>query len=169
MARMRLTTYSNSMRNINARIVKLIISGITIQIKVSLYYTWEFARKKGSAPMITGIGLDLVDLKKINKIIKKSNKFPKRILSERELEIFGTLSDPRKIEYLAGRFAAKEAFAKARGTGIREGCTFHQIEILNDKLGKPIIYFDGAEVKGFVSITHTGEVAAAQVILQDDV
>ena len=119
--------------------------------------------------MITGIGLDLVDLKKIDKIIKKSDKFPKRILSERELEIFGALSEPRKKEFLAGRFAAKEAFSKARGTGIREGCTFHQIEIINDKSGKPIIYFDGAEVNGFVSITHTGDVAAAQVILQDDV
>ena len=151
------------------QIGKTIINRITQQIKVSLYYTWEIVMMKGGAPMITGIGLDLVDLKKIDKIIKKSDKFPKRILSERELKVFATLSELRKIEYLAGRFAAKEAFAKARGTGIREGCTFHQIEIINDKLGKPIIYFDGAEVNGFVSITHTGEMAAAQVILQDDV
>jgi len=154
---------------INALLVKLKISKIAQQFKVSLYYTWEIARKKGSAPMIIGIGLDLVDLKKIDKIIKKSEKFPKRILSERELKIFSTLSESRKKEYLAGRFAAKEAFAKARGTGIREGCSFHQIEVINNELGRPIIYFDGAEVNGFVSITHTGDVAAAQVILQDDV
>lgn len=116
--------------------------------------------------MISGIGLDLVGLKKIEKIIKRSDKFPKRILSERELEIFESLSETRKIEYLAGRFAAKEAFAKARGTGIREGCAFHHIEIINDEFGKPIIYFHGAEVNGFVSITHTADMAAAQVILQ---
>lgn len=124
---------------------------------------------KGCAPMITGIGLDLVDLKRVKKILKDSDKFPKRILSDRELKIFDTLSELRQIEFLAGRFAAKEAFAKARGTGIREGCSFHQIEIINDALGKPIIYFEGAEIKGFVSITHTADVAAAQVILQDDV
>lgn len=124
---------------------------------------------KGCAPMITGIGLDLVDLKRIKKFLKNSDKLPKRILTDRELKIFNTLSEVRQIEFLAGRFAAKEAFAKARGTGIREGCTFHQIEIINDTLGKPIIYFEGAEVKGFVSITHTADVAAAQVILQDDV
>ena len=105
----------------------------------------------------------------IKKILKDSNKFPKRILSNRELKIFDTLSELRQVEFLAGRFAAKEAYAKARGTGIREGCSFHQIEIINDALGKPIIYFEGAEVKGFVSITHTADVAAAQVILQDDV
>ena len=119
--------------------------------------------------MITGIGLDLVDLKRIDKILKKNDKFSKRILSEREQKAFESLSESRKLEYLAGRFAAKEAYAKARGTGIREGCTFHQIEIINDELGKPIIYFCGAEVNGFVSITHTADVAAAQVILQTDV
>ena len=124
---------------------------------------------KGCAPMITGIGLDLVDLRRINKILKVSNKLPNRILTDRELKIFNALSEVRQIEFLAGRFAAKEAFAKARGTGIREGCSFQQIEIINNALGKPIIYFEGAEVNGFVSITHTADVAAAQVILQDDV
>ncbi len=119
--------------------------------------------------MITGIGLDLVDLKKIKKILQRSEKFPIRILSEREFIFFESLNDARQLEYLAGRFAAKEAFAKARGTGIREGCTFQQIEIINDELGKPIIYFKGTKVNGFVSITHIADVAAAQVILQDDV
>ncbi len=119
--------------------------------------------------MITGIGLDLVDLKKMEKILKRTDKICKRILSEREQKVFDSLSESRKLEFLAGRFAAKEAFAKARGTGIREGCTFHQIEILNDELGKPIIYFHRSLVNGFVSITHTADMVAAQVILQSDV
>ena len=92
--------------------------------------------------MITGIGLDLVDLKKIDKIIKKSDKFPKRILSERELEIFGALSEPRKKEFLAGRFAAKEAFSKALGTGVR-GFNLNDVEILRDSLGAPYFNFYG--------------------------
>lgn len=119
--------------------------------------------------MITGIGLDLVELKRIEKAIQRSEKFQKRILSPRELVIFTELSASRKVEFLAGRFAAKEAFAKAKGTGIREGCEFHQIEILNDALGKPELYFEQQLVNGFVSITHTAEIAAAQVILQNNV
>ena len=125
--------------------------------------------KKGSAPMISGIGLDIVDLNRIESIMNKSEKFPKRILSEREMSIFKSLSERRKVEFLAGRFAAKEAYAKANGTGIRQGCEFHQIEVLNNELGKPLLYFNQQLVNGFISITHTKTVAAAQVILQTDV
>lgn len=115
--------------------------------------------------MILGIGLDIVELDRIEKALKRSEKFSKRILTERELKIFDTLSDHRKVEFLAGRFAAKEAYSKACGTGIGRGCELHQIEILKDELGKPVLYFDSALVNGFISITHTNQVAAAQVIL----
>ncbi|MFC5559426.1 holo-ACP synthase [Ureibacillus thermophilus] len=115
--------------------------------------------------MIKGIGLDIVEIERIKELMNRSDKFHKRILSERELNIFKSLSDKRKCEFLAGRFAAKEAFSKANGTGIREGCEFHQIEILNDALGKPELYFHGQAVNGFVSITHSRDYAAAQVIL----
>ena len=60
---------------------------------------------------------------------------------------------------------AKEAYSKAVGTGIGKGCELHQIEILKDNLGKPILYFNGELVNGFISITHTKQVAAAQVVL----
>lgn len=119
--------------------------------------------------MILGIGLDIVEMKRIKAAHEKSRNFAERILSVRELAQLDTLSKARQIEYLAGRFAAKEAYSKANGTGIREGCSFQQIEVLNDELGKPILYFDGIKVNGFVSITHTKEVAAAQVILQSNV
>ncbi|MED3662977.1 holo-ACP synthase [Ureibacillus sp. FSL K6-8385] len=118
--------------------------------------------------MIKGIGLDIVEIERIRKLIHQSEKFHKRILSEREQKIFHQLSDKRKCEFLAGRFAAKEAFSKANGTGIREGCEFHQIEILNDELGKPVLYFHGQAVNGFVSITHSRDYAAAQVLLMMD-
>lgn len=117
--------------------------------------------------MIKGIGLDIVEINRISKIMNRSDKLQRRILSERELHIFEQLSEHRKIEFLAGRFAAKEAYSKANGTGIREGCEFHQIEIINNEMGKPEIFFDGQVVKGFVSITHSREYAAAQVILMD--
>ena len=118
--------------------------------------------------MILGIGLDLVEIERIAKVSGRTVKFSERILSERELEIYKTLLKEKQVEYLAGRFAAKEAYSKAVGTGIGEGCEFHHIEILNDEKGKPILYFDGELVSGFVSITHTKTVAAAQVILESD-
>lgn len=117
--------------------------------------------------MIKGIGLDIVEINRISKIMNRSDKLQHRILTKRELLIFEQLSTSRKIEFLAGRFAAKEAYSKANGTGIREGCEFHQIEIINNELGKPEIFFDGQVVNGFVSITHSREYAAAQVILMD--
>ncbi|AWE08918.1 holo-[acyl-carrier-protein] synthase [Lysinibacillus sp. 2017] len=117
--------------------------------------------------MIKGIGLDLVELARIEKMITRSEKFQQRILTLRELAIFETLSPSRKVEFLAGRFAAKEAYSKANGTGIGEGCELHQIEILKDEIGKPILYFNGMRVNGFISITHTHTTAAAQVILMN--
>lgn len=115
--------------------------------------------------MIEGIGLDIVELDRIARLDGKSAKFRNRILSARELILYDTLSSHRKIEFLAGRFAAKEAFAKARGTGIGVDCRFEQIEILPSASGKPELSFHNIEVAGFVSITHTTTVAAAQVIL----
>ena len=117
--------------------------------------------------MIKGIGLDIVELERIKKAMERTERFQKRILSERELEVFSKAIEKRKLEYLAGRFAAKEAFSKANGTGIGEGCEFYQIEILNNELGKPELYFDGQAVNGFVSITHSRDYACAQVIIMN--
>lgn len=115
--------------------------------------------------MILGIGLDLVELDRIEMAYNRSRKFAKRILTDRELAIFDTLSASRQIEFLAGRFAAKEAYSKAVGTGIGKGCELHQIEVLKDESGKPVLYFENEAVNGFISITHTRQVAAAQVVL----
>lgn len=116
--------------------------------------------------MITGIGLDITELTRIKKIKEKTTKFEERILTNKEIAQMQQLSTSRQIEFLAGRFAAKEAFSKALGTGIGKECGFHDIEILKENNGKPSLYFKGNQVNGFVSITHTKEYAAAQVILQ---
>lgn len=115
--------------------------------------------------MIKGIGLDLVELERIEKMMLRSKKFVERILTEKEQQIFETLPHARQVEFLAGRFAAKEAYSKANGTGIGKDCELQQIEILKDEIGKPVLYFNGALVNGFISITHTKTTAAAQVIL----
>ena len=83
---------------------------------------------------ILGIGVDIVENKRIKKFIK-NEKFKKRIYSSKELKL-STLS-VNKTSFFSKRFAAKEAFAKAMGTGIRNNLNFNDIEIINDKLGKP--------------------------------
>ncbi len=108
--------------------------------------------------MIRGIGVDIVDLDRI--VI--DNDFYKKILTEREQKIFISLSEIRKKEFLGGRFAAKEAYAKALKTGI--GLTgFHSIEVLNDENGAPFIN----EKNVHVSISHEKKYAIAYVIIEE--
>ena len=83
---------------------------------------------------ILGIGVDIVENKRIKKFIK-NEKFKKRIYSSKELKL--SILSVNKTSFFSKRFAAKEAFAKAMGTGIRNNLNFNDIEIINDKLGKP--------------------------------
>ena len=83
---------------------------------------------------ILGIGVDIIQNKRIKDSIK-NHKFKDRIYSVNEIK-FSNYSK-NKIGYFSKRFAAKEAFAKALGTGFRDNLNFKDIEIKNDKLGKP--------------------------------
>ena len=67
-------------------------------------------------------------------------RFARRVLSERELP--GLKSGPHAARFLAKRFAAKEAFAKAVGSGLRDPVSLHRISITHDGLGKPVLQFD---------------------------
>ncbi|CAM3217099.1 holo-ACP synthase [Filibacter tadaridae] len=115
--------------------------------------------------MISGIGLDIVELDRIAKLNSDSSAFRQRILTQKELFLFESLKGHRQTEFLAGRFAVKEAYSKANGTGIGSECNLTDIEVLPDEFGKPVLYFKGELANGFVSITHSKTVAAAQVIL----
>ena len=83
---------------------------------------------------ILGIGVDVIKNKRIQNLINKKS-FIKRTFGKNEVELSKKTSN--KINYFAKRFAAKEAFAKSLGTGIRNNLNFKDIEILNDKIGKP--------------------------------
>ena len=83
---------------------------------------------------VLGIGIDIIENKRIKNSIKNS-KFINRIYSTNELKQSSHSKD--KIAYFSKRFAAKEAFAKALGTGFRNNLNFRDIEIINDKMGKP--------------------------------
>ena len=83
---------------------------------------------------IVGIGVDIINNKRIKQSIK-NNKFIHRTFSKKE--ILNSKKILNKINYLSKRFAAKEALAKALGTGFRDGLNLKDIEIVNDKNGKP--------------------------------
>ncbi len=86
---------------------------------------------------IYGFGVDLVNIDRIKKTIKRNKRFKTRIFSKQEI-----LDCERKkniFSCFAKKYAAKEAFSKALGTGISKGLSFNEIEILNNKKGKPLI------------------------------
>ena len=83
---------------------------------------------------ILGIGVDIIENKRIKSSIR-NHKFKDRIFSPKELK--QSILSKDKVKYFSKRFAAKEAFAKALGTGFRNNLNFKDIEIINDKLGKP--------------------------------
>lgn len=118
--------------------------------------------------MIKGIGIDLIELDRIKNSMDKNKRFIDRILTKNEREVFSILqTDRRKIEFLAGRFAAKEAFAKATGTGIGK-LSFQDIEIMNNSTGAPVVKNEEYEAYTcFVSISHSRDYAVAQVIIEE--
>lgn len=88
--------------------------------------------------MIYGIGTDLVKIKRLDKSLEQfDDKFAEKILHDNELLQFK--NHKNKSAFLAKRFAAKEAFFKALGTGIRNGLCLNHIEVFHDELGKPNI------------------------------
>lgn len=118
--------------------------------------------------MIKGIGIDIIELKRIKKHIQQGNRLTERILTDQEMKRFFALSNQtRQVEFLAGRFAAKEAFAKATGRGIGK-LSFKDINIVTAPNGQPKITAKGYEtVNLFVSISHSQEYAIAQVIMEE--
>ena len=124
---------------------------------------------------VLGIGVDIIENKRIKSSIKNS-KFINRIYSTNELR--QSLLSKDKIGYFSKRFAAKEAFAKALGTGFRKNLNFKDIEIINDKMGKPY-YYKNKKIKNivqknfkvknfncFLSISDEKEYSTAFTIIQ---
>lgn len=116
--------------------------------------------------MINGIGIDIVELARIKGAMERHQSFVTRILTTKEQTIFHKLSDNRKVEFLAGRFAAKEAFAKAVGTGIGKQLSWQDVEITPDINGKPTIVSKKTLGRIHLSISHSKEYAVANVIIE---
>ncbi len=124
--------------------------------------------------MIFGVGTDVVEIGRIHKALERfGERFARRILAEPELARFRRHRLPGN--YLAKRFAAKEAFTKALGTGIRAPANWHGVWVANLPSGKPELHFtpalralmDGKGVTGtHVSLSDEKGVAFATVILE---
>tara|TARA_B100000401_G_scaffold424015_1_gene352399 strand:+ start:168 stop:554 length:387 start_codon:yes stop_codon:yes gene_type:complete len=124
---------------------------------------------------ILGIGVDIIDNKRIKRSIK-NDKFVKRIFSKKEINSSKNFKD--KVNFLAKRFAAKEALSKTFGTGFRSNLNYKDIQILNDQMGKPyyliskkikdVIYakFKKKNINLFLSISDEKDYSIAFAILQ---
>lgn len=92
---------------------------------------------------VKGFGIDLIEVSRIEMALKRHpERFAHRILTPSEWNRFAHSAEPHR--YLAKQFAAKEAIAKALGTGIAQGISFHQLQVLRDALGAPYVELSGA-------------------------
>jgi holo-[acyl-carrier protein] synthase len=124
--------------------------------------------------MIYGTGIDIVDITRFERFVRENNEaLLDRLFTRGEREY----CTPRKrsAQHFALRFAAKEAFLKALGTGLRDGLSWQDVEVVNDLLGKPELKLAGraAELfrlhglaRTFLSLSHDGNYAIASVILE---
>jgi holo-[acyl-carrier protein] synthase len=125
--------------------------------------------------VIVGLGVDIEEITRLGDAIKRHGRiFLERIFTPAEIAYCERHRDP--VERYAGRFAAKEAAMKALGTGWGKGVRWRDIEVMRQPGGRPTIIFHGvarehAERLGArqisLSITHTGNFALAEVILEN--
>ena len=128
--------------------------------------------------MIVGIGTDLCDIRRIATTMqRRGERFAQKVLGPREIDVWQarTQANPaRGLSYLATRFAAKEAFSKAIGLGMRMPMTWRRCEVLKAPSGKPEIALSGELATWFaaqgwrahVSVTDENEYAAAFVVVE---
>jgi len=123
--------------------------------------------------MIKGMGTDIVEISRIAEAVGKVG-FLEHVYTPAEIEL-GRGRGRAAAGFWAGRWAAKEALAKALGCGVGAGCALNEVEIVNDRLGAPVLGCVGAAAASMrklgadtahVSISHTEGFAVATVILE---
>jgi len=123
--------------------------------------------------MILGVGIDMIEVERVEASISKGNGFREMIFSEEEIAYCE--SKTKKFEHYAARFAAKEAFFKALGTGWAKDTLFNEVEVVHDENGKPELQLLGPTAEAVrslgagpisVSMSHIKNVASAIVIIE---
>lgn len=130
--------------------------------------------------MIYGIGTDIVDVSRIERALQRGgDRFARKILGDEELLIFFQRHEQsivRGIRYLATRFAVKEAFSKAIGTGVRLPMTLRNMQTLSNEQGKPLVVVSGSlqvwmserNLHAHVSVSDELQHVVAFVIVEHD-
>lgn len=116
--------------------------------------------------MILGIGIDIVVFDQMESACKKQEKFYEYLLTKAEIKSYQDLNSEKKIQFLASRFAVKEAFSKAMGTGIGKKVNFQNITVLDNEKEQATIEESPFDGKSFVSISHSKSMLIAQVVLE---
>lgn len=121
---------------------------------------------------VFGVGIDLVEVARVRRALEKyPDRFRARVFTESEVRFCETLGD--KYPSYAGRFAAKEAFSKALGTGLRGAIGWTEIDVLDNEKTRPTIRVTGraAAILGsrrvHLSISHLPDYATAIVVIED--
>lgn len=123
--------------------------------------------------MITGVGTDIVDVARIeNSANEYGERFLRRVFTPVEIEYCERFGATKFLHY-AARFAAKEAFSKAIGTGMRDGMAFNLVGVRNEISGKPVLDLHGAMAERWsnhvihLTLSHTATVAVAVVVIEE--
>jgi holo-[acyl-carrier protein] synthase len=123
--------------------------------------------------MIIGIGVDIVEVRRIRNALQGTQRMQQRVFTEEEIRF--CTSRRHQYQHFGGRFAAKEAALKALGTGWSRGIRWKDVAITDDKAGKPLLTFHGKAKEIFdelgaqtawISITHSPDHAVAVVVLE---
>lgn len=116
--------------------------------------------------MIKGVGIDLTEIDRVQRLAKQHPSYVERILTPGELQQYRQFSGHRAAEYLTGRWSLKESFSKAWGTGIGQAVGFHDLEIIDSKSGAPVVTKSPFEGAVHVSVSHTATLVMTEVILE---
>lgn len=118
--------------------------------------------------MIYGNGLDAQQISKVADLVVRRPKFVDIILTSAERAVFDARKGKHQIEFLAGRFSIKEAYSKALGTGIGSLVSWHDLEILPNKVGQPVMIKHPKQktLIAHISISHTGDFVHSSVVLE---
>ncbi len=122
--------------------------------------------------MVVGIGVDIVEVRRIERALSNGSSMVERVFTPREIEYCN--EHKNRFQHFAGRFAAKEAALKALGTGWSSGIRWKDVEVTNGEMGRPElrlhgkareIYDESGAARPMVTITHAEQYAVAMVVL----
>ena len=121
--------------------------------------------------MVEGVGVDIVEVSRIKMSIEDyGSLFTDKIFTQEEIRY--SADKPNPYQHYAARFAAKEAFSKATGTGWNSDFSWQEVEVMNESSGKPCLHLNGLALKTFgkknifLSLSHSGDYVVAVVIIE---